>query len=259
MTNRNFLLNSSKGSYVVRIPGEGTSQFINRKEEKENTYNAVKDGLHPNVIYFDDGGIKITEYIENSEILSAKKLNDEYILQKVIDILKTLHSKKVKSISELWIFNEYKKYEKMLVKNKVDWNLYPEFLELEKEFLPLVHKLEKLNSEFSKCHNDLVPQNWIISKDRLYLLDWEYSAINDPAFDLASLISEFNLEKNLRKRVLNLYSKDENFEKRVYIYELLQHLLWFVWTLVKEQHGVFFGSYGKERLQKAHSLWRMCK
>lgn len=261
MTNRNFLLRTTKGSYVVRIPGEGTGNFINRREERKNTYNAVKCGWHPDVIYFDDSGIKITEYIENSEILSAKFLKDENVLNNVIGILKKLHLKnfEVNNMNENWICNEYKKYDAMLDKEKVKWNLYPAFRELEKEFLPFVEKLKSFNPQFSACHNDLVPQNWIISKDNLYLLDWEYSAINDPAFDLASLVSEFKLDKNLRNKVITLYSKDEFFEKRVYIYELLQHILWFVWTLVKEQHGVFFGSYGKDRLKKAYSMWRICK
>lgn len=261
MTNHNYLFQCSKGRYIVRIPGEGTNEFINREEEKEHTYNAVKAGWHPEVIYFDDYGIKITKYIENSEILNSEFLKNESILRNIISILKTLHTGKIKSRKELWIYNEYKKYNMMLQKDKVDWNLYPEFEVLDNNFKNLVEKLKSLNDEFSLCHNDLVPQNWIISKGNLYLLDWEYSSVNDPAFDIAGLFSEFNLEKSIREDFLKIYcnGNNTNFLERVYIYELLQHVLWFVWTLVKEQHGVFFGSYGENRLKKAFSLWSKYK
>ena len=36
------------------------------------------------------------------------------------------------------------------------------------------------------CHNDLLPANFINDGARLWLLDWEYAGMGDPAFDFAN-------------------------------------------------------------------------
>ena len=43
------------------------------------------------------------------------------------------------------------------------------------------------------CHNDLNPGNVLFDTHRVKLIDWEYAALNDRYFDLASLSIEFRL------------------------------------------------------------------
>lgn len=45
------------------------------------------------------------------------------------------------------------------------------------------------------CHHDLNPGNLLARQDRLFVIDWEYSGWGNPAFDLASLISSWMLDK----------------------------------------------------------------
>ena len=44
MTNINYQASIGNKNYIVRIPGAGTSQFINRKEEKRNLEIGVQLG-----------------------------------------------------------------------------------------------------------------------------------------------------------------------------------------------------------------------
>lgn len=53
--------------------------------------------------------------------------------------------------------------------------------------------------KLSPCHNDLVAENILIVEDdvndigannQLFFIDWEYSGMNDPMWDIAALFLE---------------------------------------------------------------------
>jgi len=47
MTNINYQASVSNEQYIVRIPGLGTDQLINRREEKNNLEIGVQLGINP--------------------------------------------------------------------------------------------------------------------------------------------------------------------------------------------------------------------
>ena len=42
----------------------------------------------------------------------------------------------------------------------------------------------------------------------VYFLDWEYSGVNHPCFDIASLVKSFNLNKNQINEISNGYKSN---------------------------------------------------
>ena len=55
-------------------------------------------------------------------------------------------------------------------------------------------RLNQLGVEMCACHNDAVPENFIKGDDgTIYLIDWEYSGMNDPLADFAALFIESTL------------------------------------------------------------------
>ena len=65
MTNRSFLFTARGTKYIMRIPGEGTGQLINRKEEAA-VYHTIRGmNLCEDPVYINpENGYKITRYIE---------------------------------------------------------------------------------------------------------------------------------------------------------------------------------------------------
>jgi len=66
---------------------------------------------------------------------------------------------------------------------------------------------EKLLSETrypALCHNDLVHSN-IIDGETVRLIDWEYSAVGDPYFDLAIVVRHHDLEAERIENFLGAY------------------------------------------------------
>ena len=68
MTNRSYKITRNNGSqYLVRIPGEGTEELINRKDEYKSTRLACKLGFDSELLYFGDDGTIVMKFIPNSQ------------------------------------------------------------------------------------------------------------------------------------------------------------------------------------------------
>ena len=103
----------------------------------------------------------------------------------------------------------------------------------------------------------MVPENSIEAPDgHLYLIDWEYSSMNDPMWDLAALFlkSEFTPEEE--EDFLAHYEREKTpvSREKIRIYKILQDIiwsLWTIWTIYKEENGADFGDYGISRYNRA--------
>ena len=96
---------------------------------------------------------------------------------------------------------------------------------------------------------------------KLYLIDWEYSGMFDPLWDVATHLIESEFDDQEEALFLSYYFKrdatDEEKEK-ILIHKIFQDYLWSMWTIFKEAKGDNFGSYGMdrfERLQRNLSLY----
>ena len=56
------------------------------------------------------------------------------------------------------------------------------------------------------CHHDPWPENFVDTATGLRLLDWEYSAMGDPAWDLADVMVEAALDPAAFNQFLACYS-----------------------------------------------------
>lgn len=251
MTNRNYLIEINGQKYVLRKPGEGTEKIINRKNEKFNASSISKLKLDSKLIFFDDtSGIKISEYIVNAQTLNPIIAKDN--LKDIAYILKKLHTSDLKFNNKFDVFREIENYEKLSIES--NGVFYKNYKEVKKEVMKLKSKLEELNIELKPCHNDTVPENFIKSKRNIYLIDWEYSGMNDPLWDLAAHIIECEFEGEEEERFLNYYFEskiDREILLRIEIHKICQDFLWSIWTILKETKGVSFGEYGIKRFKNA--------
>ena len=88
----------------------------------------------------------------------------------------------------------------------------------------------------------------------IYLIDWEYSGMNDPMADFAALFLESDFPEETREFFLNYYfqgSIPSGVEERIHCYEILWDTLWAQWAVIKEACGDDFGDYGIDRYNRA--------
>ena len=249
MTNQNYLVKTSSNQYIVKFFGKGTDKLIDRQNEKFNI-ELLKDlKLDVENYLFDiEAGIKVNQYIENAETLDSATIKTKF--EKIAPILQTIHSSGKELKGEFAPFEEIKKYES-LIQGGIS---YPNYEDVRKSVLSLKNELEKIGIEKKSCHIDLVPENFIEGPDgHLYLIDWEYSSMNDPMWDLAALFLESEFTPEEEADFLAYYEGDKTpvSREKIRIYKILQDIIWSLWTIYKEENGADFGDYGITRYNRA--------
>ena len=249
MTNQNYLVKTSANQYIVKFFGKGTDKLINRQNEKFNL-ELLKDlKLDVENYLFDiEAGIKVNLYIENAETLDSATIKTKF--EKIAPILQTIHASGKELKGEFAPFEEIKKYES-LIQGEIS---YPNYEAVRKSVLSLKNELEKIGIEKKSCHIDLVPENFIEGPDgHLYLIDWEYSSMNDPMWDLAALFLESEFTPEEEADFLAYYEGDKTpvSREKIRIYKILQDIIWSLWTIYKEENGADFGDYGITRYNRA--------
>ena len=249
MTNQNYLAKTTNKQYIVKFFGKGTEKLINRQDEKYNL-ELLKDlDLDVKNYLFDiEAGIKVNEYIESAITLDSTSIKTKF--DKIAPILQTIHASGKELRGEFAPFEEIKKYES-LIEEKIP---YANYEAVRKEVFSLEKRLADLGVDRKSCHIDLVPENFIESpQGRLYLIDWEYSSMNDPMWDLAALFLESEFTRQEEEDFLSHYESEQTpvSREKIAIYKILQDAIWSLWTVYKEEQGTDFGDYGVNRYQRA--------
>ena len=249
MTNQNYLVKTTNKQYIVKFFGKGTEKLINRQDEKYNL-ELLKDlDLDVKNYLFDiEAGIKVNEYIESAITLDSTSIKTKF--DKIAPILQTIHASGKELRGEFAPFEEIKKYES-LIEEKIP---YANYEAVREEVFSLEKRLADLGVDRKSCHIDLVPENFIESpQGRLYLIDWEYSSMNDPMWDLAALFLESEFTRQEEEAFLSHYDSEQTpvSREKIAIYKILQDTIWSLWTVYKEEQGADFGDYGVNRYQRA--------
>ncbi|NFF80759.1 winged helix-turn-helix transcriptional regulator [Clostridium botulinum] len=254
MTNKNYRICVKGKRYILRVAGIGTECMISRKNEMFNSSIASEREYNVETPYFNvETGIKISTFIENAETLTPRSVKKEENLKQVTRILRDLHEdNEFPMKNEFNVFRELEKYEDIL--KTADGEFFDDYDEVRERFMKLEQVLKECDRVFVPSHNDLVSENLVKDTEgRIYLIDWEYSGINDDMWDLAALSLENNFSEDDTELMFRLYFNgevDENSRKRLLIHQISQDLLWAVWTLIKENEGDDFGTYGIDRYNR---------
>jgi thiamine kinase-like enzyme/choline kinase/predicted transcriptional regulator len=255
MTNKNFKVLVKGKEYVLRIPGNGTEQMINRKEEKINSSLASSLGIDTELIYFnEETGVKIAELIPNAETLNGKTAKRQDYMQLTTAILRKLHTSGVTMANEFNVFEKIAEYEELM--KQANGQPYPHYEEVRAQVMVLKDIYQGMNITLKPCHNDLVAENFVKSgPDKVYLIDWEYAGMNDPMWDVAAHALECEFSPEDEELFLSLYLQTDHIpleiQQRVLMNKIFQDFLWSIWTIIKEAKGDDFGTYGIDRFNRA--------
>lgn len=254
MSNKNFKVGFENKYYVLRVPGNGSEGMVERINEEYNAREACKLGVNPAIRYFDSSsGIKLADFIDDAETLNAATIQRHENMRKIAGIYNTLHNSHIRLRNEFNIFHEIEKYDN-LIKN-VKAEMYHGWEDIRHRVMELEIYLNTIGIDLKPCHNDALYENFIKSSDgNIYLIDWEYSGMNDPMADFAALFIEAGFEKENEDYILSKYFVGEipkDARIKILCYQVLWDCLWSQWTVIKEKKGDDFGSYGLDRFNRA--------
>lgn len=239
LTNYNYIMNIHGREYVIRKPGNLTDQMIDRRIERVNNGIASEFGVNSECIYFDEeSGIKISKYIPDSTTLAAAGPSALQSLHAVSSLLKKIHGSPKHFPNQFDWLSELAKYEAIVT--QINGELFFDYASLKEQLLRFMEV--NVNNVISvPCHNDTVPENFLVDGNgSVYLIDWEYSGMNDPAFDIAAYIIESRLTAEAIDQLFEAYygstfTQDDLMKVKCYM--MAQDLLWTVWALLRHYTG----------------------
>lgn len=95
----------------MRIPGEGTDQLINRRQEAAVYQTIAGRRICDEIAYINpENGYKITEYLEGARVCDAEKEED---LQKCMKKLREFHGQKLRVDHSFDLFGQMEYYESL--------------------------------------------------------------------------------------------------------------------------------------------------
>lgn len=257
MSNKNFQVEVQGSRYVLRVPGIGSEGMVERAKEVYNNRLAEELGITPTLDYFNaETGVKLARFIPEAETLNKATIKKPENLRKIADILKKLHTANVRFSNSFDVFKEIEHYEVLLT--NAHGIMYSGYEDVRTVVFELQVRLNKLGLVLKPCHNDLVAENFIKSSTGdIYLIDWEYSGMNDPIWDISAMFLESDFNQESKEYFYKHYFDEDHLtsikivEEKVLIYQILMDVLWSIWTCIKEAKGDDFGSYGIDRFKRA--------
>ncbi|WP_312475462.1 NTP transferase domain-containing protein [Neobacillus sp.] len=254
MTNKNFKVVIKGKEFVLRIPGNGTESLINRKEEKFNAALASNLGIDTELVYFnEETGVKIAELIPEAETLTPKMTKRQDIMELTTANFRILHFSGLEMANRFDVFEKMVEYERLM--KEANGHPYDHYFEVKEQVMVLKEIYQAMDIQLTPCHIDALPQNIVKSGEKkLYFIDWEYSGMNDPMWDLAwhAMESEFTPEEE--ELFLTLYLQEDEvpleIQQRMIMNKIFQDFLWTIWTIIKEAKGDDFGTYGTDLLAR---------
>jgi thiamine kinase-like enzyme len=260
LTNVSYKVTTGGAAYALRLAGEGTGEYIDRKAEEHNARVAAEAGVNADVLFFDArDGTMVTRFVEGISMNAGDWFGrDSGAPVRVALALKRVHSLGRVFRSRFDVFAAIDGYLDLLH----GWRMpVPEdYYEVGRSARAVRLALEASPTALVPCHNDPWPGNLLDADGpdgRIYLIDWEYSGMNDPMWDLADLSVEAGFGPEQDCIMMEAYygaRLSPALYSRLEVYKAMSDLYWSVWGIVQHAKGNLaedFRSYGLERLGRS--------
>ncbi|MDX8477099.1 phosphotransferase family protein [Mesorhizobium sp. VK24D] len=224
------------GNVCVRIPGKGTQEYINRANEAVAAREAAKAGVSPEVLYVDPAtGLMATRFVAGAETMSPEKFKARQgSPARAGEAFRKLHSSGAAFPFRFELFAMIDDYLKVL--STKDVALPPGYHDVVREAEVVREALAAHPIQLAACHCDPLCENFLDTGERMWIVDWEYSGMNDPLWDLGDLSVEGRFDAAQDEALMRAYFGGEarpTERGRVVIYKAMCDLLWTLWGLIQ--------------------------
>lgn len=240
--NINYLLNTDKGKFVLRLNSRSQMNLPNQIRYEYDTLKFLeKSGVTPKSYYVDDSSEKLLNGVILMEYLEGRPLIYEKDGEVASNIFAKIHSLDVSSHSEFIVetnlfqdrINEANFWLKDVFSSKKVSDEQKHFFD---KFLNYLEKNKSDEKYFEQnrilcLNNTEVNSNNFIIGDRGYLIDWEKAVVSDPCQDITHFvvvtttkwktdyITTREYEDNFFKNYERFLNKKINIKERVNLYK----------------------------------------
>ncbi|KAI9014244.1 kinase-like domain-containing protein [Hyaloraphidium curvatum] len=238
LTNHNYLVEHGGSRFVLRIPGPGTAEYIDRISEADAARSAAEAGVNAEVVFFDRDGLMVTKYVEGARTMSADAFRDLDAVARAGCALRRLHTAASPFAKDFDLFGMIDGYKAVLATKKA---ALPEgYDELQTLAADARAALLADNAPKAPCHCDPLCENFLDAPNGMRLVDYEYAGNNDPMWDLADLSVEGGFSREQESALLRAYfggPPPAREAARVVVHKAMCDLLWTLWGAIQHADG----------------------
>jgi thiamine kinase-like enzyme len=256
LTNRVF----RAGGLVLRLPGRGTEEYIDRGNEAVAAREAARAGVSPAVIHADPvTGVMVTRFVEAAATMSPEAFRARPgAPARAGRAFRRLHDSGARFPFRFELFAMIDDYLRILATKDVA---------LPEGYHAVVAEAQAARAALARrpvapvaCHCDPLCENFLDTGERMWIVDWEYSGMNDPMWDLGDLAVEGRFGPGEEAEMLAAYFEGPPpaaDRARMVVYKAMCDLLWTLWGLIQLANGNpadDFRAYADGRFARCRAL-----
>lgn len=255
MTNTVYRARVGARTVVVRTAVGGTDPVVDRAAEVANIQVAAARGLAPAIVYADPSRqVLVTAFVE-AQVLTHAGVRREDHIERIGALLARVH--RLDAARFRGRFDPTS-----MIDRYRDW-LAAAGNPIDDADAALVTRAQQLCAVLSSaadvvpCHNDGWPPNILDAGSHLMLVDWEFSGLGDPLWDLTHIAVETELDPDQTDRLLWAWcdgAPSRQVLARLTLWRPVSDVVWALWARV--QHGLGnrrldLNAYAVQRLERA--------
>ena len=250
------------GDYCLRIPGKGTEEYIDRANELVATRLVADAGVGPEILYADaQTGVLVSRFIEGAVTLTPERFRQvPGAPARAARAFRRLHDSGAVFPARFELFAMIDSYLAILATKDVG---------LPEGYHDVLQEAETVRAALAAhplpnvaCHCDPLCENLLDDGERVWIVDWEYSGMNDPMWDLGDLSVEgrFGPDQDAELQYAYFGREPSPAERgRMVIYKAMCDLLWTLWGLIQlanDNPADDFRAYADQRFARCRALMR---
>jgi thiamine kinase-like enzyme len=256
LTNHNYRVRTDAGlDVVVRVSAPGTGLLgVDRHAEHVNTLAAAAGGVGaPVVDYLEGRGVMVVEFLPGRTWTDADVADN---LPRLAAALRRLHSGPP-FIGRFDMFALRRQY--LEIVRSRGFRMPEGYLALD----PAAERLERVLAltpePLVPCHNDLLAANVLDDGGDLRIIDYEYSGMNEPSFELGNAAAEAGLEPDALAELCDAYygRHDAALVARAELWGWMARYGWTLWGMIQEGTSTIefdFWEWAMEKYQPAERM-----
>jgi thiamine kinase-like enzyme len=256
LTNRVYRL----GDHCLRVPGKGTEEYIDRVNEAVAAREAAAAGVGPEVLHADPAtGLMVTRFIDDAVTMDPTLFRSRSgAPRRAAEAFSRLHRSGAAFPFRFELFSMIDGYLKVL--STKDVALPDGYHDVVREAGTVRAALDARPVELAPCHCDPLCENFLDTGKRMWIVDWEYSGMNDPMWDLGDLSVEAAFDEDQDEEMMRAYfggAPSPVQRGRIVIYKAMCDLLWTLWGLLQLANANpadDFRAYADNRFARCRSL-----
>ena len=254
LTNTNYRVDVDGTPHFVRIPGAATELLaVDRSNELHNTRAAAAAGVSPHVLFaLPEWDVFVLEWLP-ATTLSVEALGAPGMPTRIAETLRQLHAGPHFRDD----FDMFRLTERYLA--LVDERHIP----IPAGYRDRMDRIPRIEAALAvhplppaPCHNDLLAENYLDDGERLWLVDYEYSGTNDPAFELGNTCQELGFDDDQVAELCAAYFGDASpaLLARMRLQMIMSDVGWTLWAAIQARISTIdhdFTGWAEERWGRA--------